>query len=477
MLTFETNKKITFGTDGFRGVIAADFTYENIRRIAQGFCDYLAYKGFKDSDTKVFIGYDRRFLSERFAREFASVLVNNDINCVLSLTPVTTPLVSYLTTKEFKFGIMITASHNNFMYNGIKIKYGGRSALPTITSEIELYIEKNRSLKVSRNPKKHIPEIDLRKDYVNYIKSRFDIDKIFSQIKGKIIVDFMYGCGAEIYEELFGKYKNVIPLRTKRDPLFGEISSPEPKEDKLVALKNAVKENKAICGFALDGDGDRLACVDGNAVYLPPTVIAPIILDYLVDIKKMIGKIVQAVSLGFLTQRIAREKGMIFEFTPVGFKYIAERIIEGGTIFGAEESGGYAWKGCIPERDGFVTMLMILEILSNKKQNLTKVVEEIQTKYGKSDFIREDLIINKSVASKYSFAMRIKSKLPKEILSKKINSVITLDGIRVILENDWWFLARPSGTEPLLRIYAETDSRDNSKKLVSFAKELVTSVL
>lgn len=477
MFTVETSKKITFGTDGFRGIIAADFTYENVRKIAQGFSDFLAYKGFKDTDTKVFIGYDRRFLSERFAKEFAIVLVNNDIECVLSSTPVTTPLVSYLTTKDFKFGIMVTASHNNFLYNGIKIKYEGRSALPNITSEIELYIEKNRSLKVSRNPKKQIPELDLRKEYVNYIKSRFNLDKIFSQIKGKIVVDFMYGCGAEIYDDLFGKYKNLIPIRTKRDPLFGEISSPEPKEDKLFALKNAVKENKAICGFALDGDGDRFACVDGNGNYLPPTIVAPIILDYLVNFNKLNGKVVQAVSLGFLTQRIAREKNMIFEFTPVGFKYIAERIIEGGTIFGAEESGGYSWKGCLPERDGFVTMLMILEILGNRNQNLVEVVKDIQTRYGKSNFIREDLVITKPVSSKYSFAMKIKSKLPKEILSKKISSIVTLDGIKVILENDWWFLARPSGTEPLLRIYVETDCNDNSKKLISFAKELILSTV
>lgn len=477
MLTLETAKKITFGTDGFRGIIAADFTYENIRRIAQGFCDFLAYKGFKDEDVKIFIGYDRRFLSDKFAREFATVLINNDINCVLSSTPVTTPLVSYLTTKDFKFGVIITASHNNFLYNGVKIKHNGRSALPSMTSEIELYIEKNRFIRVSRTPKKPIVEIDPKQDYVNYIRSRFDIDKIFSKIKGNIVVDFMYGCGAEIYNELLGKYKNIVAIRTKKDPLFGEIAAPEPKEDKLDALKSAVKENKAMCGFALDGDGDRFACVDEKANYLAPTIVAPIILDYLVNNKKMDGKVVQAVSLGFLTQRIAREKGMIFEFTPVGFKYIADRIVEGGTIFGAEESGGYAWKGCIPERDGFVTMLMMLEILSESKKSLSEIVKDIESRYGNSYFIREDILINKPVQSKYSFAMKIKSKLPKEILSKKISEIITLDGIRVVLENDWWFLARPSGTEPLLRIYAESDSLENSKKMVSFVKEIVFNAL
>lgn len=476
-MAIETNKKISFGTDGFRGIIASDFTYENVRRIAQGFSDFLAYRGLKNLDTKVVVGYDRRFLSEKFAREFATVLVNNDVNTTLSSTPLSTPVISYLTTKGFKFGVMVTASHNSFLYNGIKIKYEGRSILPLITSEIELYIEKNHSVKIPRMPKREILEYDFKKDYAKYIKEKFNIEKIFSLLKAPVVVDFMYGSAAEVYEELFSKCKNIIPIRTKRDPLFGEISAPEPKEDKLELLKKIVKEKKAICGFALDGDGDRCACVDENSTYLAPTIVSPIILDYLINEKKLKGKIVQAVSLGFLTQRIARENNFIFEFTPVGFKYIAQRIIEGDTLFGAEESGGYSWKGNIPERDGIITMMMMLEIISSKKKTLSQIVKDIEVKYGKSNFIREDLVLNKIISSKYSFAMKVKSKLPKDILSSKVKDVITLDGVKVILENDWWFLARPSGTEPLLRIYVETDSKDNSKKLLSIAKEIVLSII
>lgn len=473
----ETNRKISFGTDGFRGVISADFTYENIRKIAQGFSDFLAYKGFKRPDTKVIIGYDRRFLSERFAREFAVVLVNNDIDTTLSLTPIPTPAVSYLTTKGFRFGVVITASHNNFLYNGVKIKYEGRSIPPNMSAEIELYIEKNISAKISRIPKKEIPEYDFRKDYVGYIRERLKIDEILSQIKSPVVVDFMYGCASEVYEELFSRYKNIIPIRTKRDPLFGDISAPEPKEDKLEALKKAVKENKAICGFALDGDGDRCGCIDENSNYLPPTIISPIILDYLINNKKLTGRVVQAVSLGFLTQRIARNNNLLFEFTPVGFKYIAQRMKEGDVLFGAEESGGYSWKGNIPERDGIMTMMMMLEIISTKNKPLSYVVKEIKEKYGESYFIREDLTLNKIIPSKYTFAMKVKNKLPKEILSSKIKDIITLDGIKVILENDWWFLARPSGTEPLLRIYAEAETKEDAAKLILQAKELVSTAI
>ncbi|MGC8866922.1 MAG: phosphoglucomutase/phosphomannomutase family protein [Elusimicrobiales bacterium] len=472
-MMLETSKKLSFGTDGFRGIIALDFTYDNIRRIAQGFADLLAYRGGKVSKIKIFIGYDRRFLSERFAKEFAAVLVNNDFECVVSKTPITTPMVSYLTTTDYNYGVMITASHNGFLYNGVKIKHLGRSVLPSFTSELELYIENNKNVRVSRNLNREIHEADLRENYVRYLNSRFDIKKIVSSINGKIVVDFMYGSSADIAQMIFKGLQNVIMIRTKRDPLFGEISAPEPKEDKLKALKKAVVENNAVCGLALDGDGDRFACVDEKGNYLPPTIVAPLFLDYLVNLRGMKGKVVQAVSLGFLTRRIASEKNLIFEFTPVGFKYIADRMAEGDTLFGAEESGGYSWKGNIPERDGFVSMMMLCEIISFRKKKLSQIVEQLLAKYGSSCFIREDITLSKVIPSKYHFAVKIKSRLPKNIISYKIAEVITLDGIKVILDNDWWFLARPSGTEPLLRIYAEADSKSNTKKLISFAKDLV----
>lgn len=468
-------EKIKFGTDGFRGLIGDNFNYETVRKIAQGFSDYLAYKGYDKTKIKIVVGYDRRFLSDRFAKEFTTVLVNNDIDCVLSKTPVTTPTVSYLTTCGYDFGIMITASHNNYIYNGIKIKYQGRSALPSFTAELELYIEKNKKLHISRIPKKNIVEKDLIEEYVKYLNKRFNISKIISTLKGRIVFDFMYGTGADVFERLFGKYKNVIAVNTEHDPIFGDIKAPEPVESKLEALKEAVKKNKAVCGFALDGDGDRFALVDGNGNYMTPCQVAPMILDYLIDYKKMSGKVVQAVSLGFLTQRIARQKNMIFEFTPVGFKYLADRIIDGDTIFGAEESGGYCWKGNIPDRDGFVTSLLFMEMMAETKKSISQIYKEVEEKYGSSYFVREDFHTDKNIPSKYAFSMKLKSKLPKEILKYKVREVVTLDGLKVILENDWWFLVRPSGTEPLIRVYVETDSQKHSKDLMKFVKDVSLS--
>jgi len=463
--------KIKFGTDGFRSIISDGFTYENVRIIAQGFCDYLCYNGYKNSDTRVFVGYDRRFLSSRFAREFCVVLTNNDIECVLSKTPVPTPMVSYLTTKDFTFGVMITASHNDYLYNGIKFKFKGRSVLPSVTSEIEVYISKIGKSYISKTPKKNIVEEDLRDKYVKYLLSKFNLREILSKIRGKIIFDFMYGSGADIFNMIFDS-KNVFAINTENDPLFGDIYSPEPVEKNLRRLKEFVRKENAICGFALDGDGDRFALIDDKGNYMTPQRVAPMILNYLVTNKGLKGRVVQAVSLGYLTQRIAREKNLLFEFTPVGFKYIADRMSFEDTIFGAEESGGYSWKGNIPERDGLVTSLLFMEMISKLNMNISEIYSVIKNNYGDSYFIREDVKIDKLSASKYGYAMKIKSKLPKEILTKKIKEIITLDGIKVILENDWWFLIRPSGTEPLIRIYAEAENEKSLRELVRFAREI-----
>ncbi len=471
------DEKINFGTDGFRGIIGANFNYENIRRIAQGLSDWLAYKGMKNEKLKVFIEYDRRFLSNKFAKEFATVLINNNVETHLSKTPLTTPMVSYLTTTEYTFGVMITASHNPYLYNGVKFKYQGRSLVPQITAEIELYIQKNIRSHISRIPRKPIIEVDKRKDYVEYLHKKFNIKELLKNLQGKIVFDLMYGSSAEIFDILFEGFKNIIAINKKNDPLFGEIGSPEPVEKKLGKLKEEVKRNKAICGFAIDGDGDRFALIDENGNYLTPTKVSPLILNYLVEHKKMYGKVVQAVSLGYLPYRIAKEKNMIFEFTPVGFKYIADRLVENDTIFGAEESGGYSWKGNIPERDGFVTSLIFIEMLSKLKKNISQLYKEIEQKYGKSYFIREDLNVHKLNYSKFAYSMKIKSKLPKTIINKEIREIITIDGIKVILENDWWFLIRPSGTEPLLRIYVETENEKSSKELLKIVKELSVCVL
>lgn len=456
---------IVFGTDGFRGMIGDKFDFNNVRRIAQGLADYMAYKSMKAPDKKVVVGYDRRFLSEEFAAQFAAVIKKSGIPVVLSSTPISTPAISMLTEKKYAMGVVITASHNPYLYNGVKIKYSGRSMPPSMTAEIETHIPKEAVPQV----KEDVEKKDFRKEYCSYIKSKYNVDRILSSIKGKIVIDFMNGTAAEVAEELFGKYKNVIMLNAQRDPLFSNVGSPEPVEKHLGGLIKVVKESKALIGIAIDGDGDRFAMIDDNGAYLTPCQIAPMILDYVAEHKKYSGKVVQAVSLGYLTKRIADTKKFLYEEVPVGFKYIAEKMISEDVLFGAEESGGYTWKGNLPERDGIITALLFLEMCSVKKMKISEIYSQVEKKYGKSVFLRQDYSIEKTISNKHSFAVKIKKKIPKSILNVKVKDTNTLDGLKVVLENDWWFLIRPSGTEPLLRVYAESDSKNNTKKLLELA--------
>ena len=459
---------ISFGTDGFRGIIARDFTYDVVRKTAQGMADYIAYKYMRTEKPTVAVGYDRRFMSDRFARTVAEILAANGLNVTLSSTPLPTPAVSLLTAKGYGIGVVITASHNKHYYNGIKVKQNGRSAPPAVTAEIENYVAKATPMKPSGAP---LAVKDFRPAYVDYLNSKVPASKVLSKLPGKVVVDFMHGVGAETAGEVFNS-KNVITLRSRHDPLFGGMA-PEPVEKNLLELVEAVKKNKAMFGAALDGDADRFALVSDKGVYMTPCQIAPLLLTYLLTKGTYKGKIVQAVSMGFLTKRIARAANLAFDEVPVGFKYIAEKMLSEDVTFGVEESGGYAWKGNLPERDGALTALFVMEMVVKTGKTVSALYAEIEKKYGKSCFIRRDFNLEKAIPNKHSFAVKIKKKLPKILLGHKITETNTIDGLKIVLDNDWWVLMRPSGTEPLLRTYAETDSQETTKKFLDLAFKLV----
>jgi phosphomannomutase len=459
---------ISFGTDGFRGIIARDFTYDVVRKTAQGMADYISYKYMRTEKPSVAVGYDRRFMSDRFAKTLADILAANGLEVTLSSTPVPTPAISLLTTKGYGLGVIITASHNRHYYNGIKVKQNGRSAPPSVTAEIENYIAKAVPMKPTGTP---VPLKDFRTAYVDYLNSKVPSAKVLPKLPGTVVIDFMHGVGAETAAALFSG-KNVIKLRERHDPLFGGMA-PEPVEKNLQELVAAVKKHKAIFGVALDGDADRFALVSDKGVYMTPCQTAPLILEHLLSKGKFKGKVVQAVSMGYLTKRITRAAGLPFDEVPVGFKYIAEKMLSEDVTFGVEESGGYAWKGNLPERDGALTALFFMEMAVKTGKPISALYAEIEKKHGKSCFIRRDFNLEKAIPNKHSFAVKIKKKLPKILLGHKITETNTIDGLKIILDNDWWVLMRPSGTEPLLRTYAETDSQENTKKFLDLAFKLV----
>ena len=464
------SNQISFGTDGFRGIVARDFTFDIVKKIAQGMADYIAYKYMRSPEKpQVVVGYDRRFMGERFARIFADILAANKLTAVLSEGPLPTPAVSLLTTKGYGLGVVITASHNRHIYNGIKVKQNGRSAPPAVTAEIENYSAK--AVPMRPLPKAPVSVKSFKKVYTDYLNSKLPAAAITARLSGPVVVDFMHGAGAEFSEELF-KSKNVIKIRAARDPFFGGMA-PEPVEKNLAPLIEAVKKNKALFGVALDGDADRFALVSDKGQYMTPCQIAPMLFEYLLGRNHFKGKLAQAVSMGYLTRRIAREHNLPFEETPVGFKYIAEKMLTEDVAFGAEESGGYAWKGNLPERDGLLTALMFMEMAVKTKKTVSQLYKDIESRYGKSFFVRRDFTLEKPIPNKHSFAVKIKKKLPKTLFGKKITGTSTMDGLKIILENDSWLLMRPSGTEPLLRTYSETDSPENTKKFLELALKLV----
>lgn len=458
---------ISFGTDGYRGIIAREFTYDVVRKTAQGMADYIAYKYMRMEKPTVAVGYDRRFMSDLFARTLAEVMAANGLNVTLSATPLPTPAVSLLTTKGYGIGVVITASHNSHYYNGIKVKQNGRSAPPSVTADIENYVAKAVPMKPSGA---QVAVKDFRQVYADYLNSRINAAKVLSKLPGPVVIDFMHGAGAES-AAIFNS-KNVIKLRDRHDPLFGGMA-PEPVEKNLQELVAAVKKNKALFGVALDGDADRFALVSDKGVYMTPCQTAPLILEHLLATGKYKGKVAQAVSMGYLTKRIARLANLPFEETLVGFKYIAEKMLNEDVTFGVEESGGYTWKGNLPERDGALTALFFMDMAVKTGKTVSEMYGAIEKKYGKSAFIRRDFKLEKAIPNKHSFAVKIKKKLPKLLLGHKITETNTIDGLKIVLDNDWWVLMRPSGTEPLLRTYAETDSQETTKKFLDLAFKLI----
>jgi phosphomannomutase len=463
---------IKFGTDGWRGIIAWDFTFENVRRCAQALADFINQNSPSDLDKKtnlVAIGYDRRFLSDRFAADIASILKLNKIDVTLLDKPVTTPVISALSFTKFWMGIMITASHNPIYYNGIKIKIDGGAVSSRTSKEIEDMLDQKPVLYIASHNVEPVAGVD--KIYFKYLASRVNMKKVLS-LKGKVAVDYMHGSSAGYMQRVLPPAR-VIALRENSDPLFGGVN-PEPKEEVLGELKKTVAAKKCIMGIAFDGDGDRTAVIDEKGRYLSPCLVSAIVLNHLVKFKKIKGKILQCVSMGYLNKRIARAAGFEFEEVPVGFKYIAEQTRLENIAFGAEESGGYCWQGTMPERDGMLLSLFLMEIMATRKLGLSELCKKIEKEYGASVYCRKDIALDKPLDKNF-VSDKLKKKLPKKILERNVAQVLSFDGFKIILDNDEWLMIRPSGTEPLLRLYAETASKKRTEAFLDFGARLVAA--
>jgi phosphomannomutase len=460
-------EKIKFGTDGWRGVIAENFTFRNVRRVSAAIAKYLAAKAV--NKPLVTIGYDARFSGRAFAETVGTTLAGNGCDVILTDKILSTPAVSSsVLDNKADLGIMISASHNPPEFNGIKIKARlGCSATPELTDEIEKLIDDGENIAQGEITERR----DLTAKYFERLNSFAEIKNLKSS-KLRVVFDPMHGAGAGYLPHLLKKTSiKIETINGDQDPMFGGLS-PEPIEKNLSLLKKTVVSSGAACGLAVDGDADRIAVVDDRGNYLTPHRLFPLILYYLCGYKKLKGKVVQALSLGYLSRRIAEDFGLEFEETPVGFKFISERLAGQNVLMGGEESGGFGYGGYLPERDGLLNSLTVIQMLHQTKKSLSALLNEMEKKYGRSNYIRTDF--KNPGISKEDFVRMIKGNLEEKAAGLKIKKVKDFDGIELTFEDDSWLLLRPSGTEPIIRVYSESDNKEKTRRIIDWGRKLVT---
>jgi len=451
------DRSIRFGTDGWRAVIAEDFTFENVRIVAQALADYLEDKS---EDKRVAIGYDFRFMSEDFSRAVAEVLAANGVTVFLSPVACPTPHVSYyVRTHNLPVGVVITASHNPYTYNGFKIKerFGG-SASPETTRKVEEFLGKNPvrtiPLREAKNAGKVI-ETPLDEGYGRFIESLVDI-KAIRESSLKVAVDSMNGVGGRLLERWVGsKTCEIRTLRANRDPLFGG-RAPEPKEEYLDVLRDAVLECGAMVGLATDGDADRSGGVNRDGSLFTPLEMIALLALYLIEHRGQRGMLVSNNANTLYLKRIADGAGLPYVNKPVGFKYIAELMQKEDVLIGGEESGGIAIQGFLPERDGVLINLLLLEMMVKRGKDSLQLLQELYARFGEFHFRRRDFHVVPEKGQRQVAAMAARP--PKEICGVKVVEVDGLDGTKVHLADGSWILFRQSGTEPALRVYCEAPS-------------------
>ena len=470
------NNPIKFGTDGWRAVIADDFTFANVRYCAQGAADYLKQKGL--ADRGVYIGYDRRFASEDFAAAAAEVLAGNGIHVFLSPKAIPTPFVSFgVITKKTGGGIAITASHNPARWNGFKFR---EETGASVSSETSIEVEKHVDRAFNANKVKSIPlaqalqeksveYFDLTPSYLAGIYKLIDIDSL-RRAGLKIAVDSMYGVGSGYFKTLLsGSSTNVIEINSERNPAFPGIN-PEPIAPNLQKLLSLVTEQKANVGIATDGDADRIGIIDEKGVFLTQLQVFALLCLYLLEVRGERGPLVKTITSTSMLDRLGElYKVPVFE-TPVGFKYVAPVMIAQNALIGGEESGGYGFRGHIPERDAIPAGLYFLDFMVKTGKTPSQLLSYLYSKVGEHYYDRIDLHFPEE--KRQAIINRVREGEPKYIENIRVARVDTQDGFRFILADASWLLIRFSGTEPILRIYAETNDTERLKRMLQFGREL-----
>jgi alpha-D-glucose phosphate-specific phosphoglucomutase len=470
---------IRFGTDGWRAVISDTFTFANLQLVAQAIADYVLDQANTDAP-EVVVGFDTRFLSDRYAKEVARVLAGNGITAWLTRADAPTPSISFnVVHKEAAVGVMITASHNAPRYNGVKLKSAaGGSASARQGRMVERFLEQNQEQ--ARGPNM----IDFQKAvdrglirlfdpawaYYEHLGKLLDVD-IISAGEMRVVADPMYGSGRGCFREFLSRTRTYIrEIRGEMNPGFGGIH-PEPIGHYLSALVAAVQADRADVGLATDGDADRIGAVDASGDFVDPHHIFALALRYLVEKRGWTGTVVKTVSTTLMVDRLAAKYKLPLHETPVGFNHIGELMLEEDVLIGGEESGGLSIKGHIPEGDGILMGLLLMEIMAEADAPLHELVADLQASVGPTCYARRDLRLNQPVA-KQEMVKLLTDGAPAHLNQQTVREVDTRDGVKYRLADDSWLLIRPSGTEPVLRVYAEGPDEEAVDALIQVGREL-----
>jgi phosphomannomutase len=467
--------EIRFGTDGWRAVIAEDFTHENVRTVSAAIARYIVR--CTDPRQGVIIGFDNRFGSEQFAQVAAETIAQTGTPVWLIDAPCPSPAVSLLVRKRHAAGgIMITASHNPPRWNGIKFKASyGSSALPSIMAQIEeelRHVELNGAPLLPPRPDL-IQPVNFRGPYLETLAGLVDWDRIKSHPL-KIVVDPMHGSARGLLRDLLRSHS--VPcdeIRGTRDPLFGGVN-PEPIEPHIAALQQAVREGGYDAGLAADGDGDRIGAVDREGNFVTPHQIFSLLLWHLAGTRSLPGDVAKTFSSTKMLDKIAAKYGRRIHEVPIGFKYICELMLEQDILLGGEESGGIGTKMHLPERDATVTALLLVELMAWHGKGLGELVHQLEDEFGAHDYARVDLTLKpgqKERALEYFSNSTANRYLDWEITRRE-----NLDGIKLHLAGAGWLLVRASGTEPMLRLYSETNRREVTRRILDETAALVQNL-
>jgi phosphomannomutase len=460
---------IKFGTDGWRARIAEDFTFANVEIVTQALADYLKTQNTSDK-LRVIVGYDRRFASELFAERAAEVLAGNGVAVDLFISDTPTPLVSFeVKRRGLDGGVMITASHNPPDFNGFKFKapYGG-SATPAITNQIEKLVGATEPRRLPFDEAKSLGlarVIEVTDDYRRHLESLIAINDL-RDADVLVIADPMHGTGGRWIESLLAGGKiRVETIRAERDPLFGAVL-PEPMPWSLGLTSRVVRERGALMALVTDGDADRVGAIDERGEYINTHQILMILLLHLVRRRGWKGSVARTFSQSVLVRRIAESYGFRLFETPIGFKHIGEIMLDPANEFliGGEESGGIGVRGHIPERDGIFNSLLLLEAVLTTGQKPSQIVRDIWREFGEFHFERRDLHV--PIESGQKLVSDLRENTPETFAGYKVVSVSTLDGTKLIFDDESWILFRQSGTEPALRIYCEATTVEKMTRII-----------